>query len=152
MQTASQAVLSTKWLRKGASFAALAFVGLACSGIALAQTTANSQQAKDAKQVPVIDGGAGPCSATFTVTDDKGKPAYAAAIKVHIAYGFMGSHRLDLQASTNFDGKAKFTGLPVKVKGNTLNFQASLNGLAGAAIVNPAKDCAATVGIALSKQ
>ena len=117
-----------------------------------AQTSADSQQAKDAKQVPVIDGGAGPCSAAFTVTDDKGKPAYAAAIKVHIAYGFMGSHRLDLQASTNFDGKAKFTGLPVKVKGNTLNFQASLNGLAGAAIVNPAKDCAATVGIALSKQ
>ena len=132
--------------------AVLAAVFFLVTPSVLGQTSADSQQAKDAKQVPVIDGGAGPCSAAFTVTDDKGKPAYAAAIKVHIAYGFMGSHRLDLQASTNFDGKAKFTGLPVKVKGNTLNFQASLNGLAGAAIVNPAKDCAATVGIALSKQ
>ena len=152
MHTNNQAGLGTKWLRTCAAVAASVFVGLACSGIALAQTTANSQQAKDAKQVPVIDGGAGPCSATFTVSDDKGKPAYAAAIKVHIAYGFMGAHHLDLQASTNFDGKAKFIGLPVKVKGDTLNFQASLNGLSGAAIVNPSKNCAATVGIALSQQ
>ena len=150
MQVKQQAGWMQKSLRTGAYAAILGCISLAAARTAHAATS--SQQSQDAKQVPVIDGGAGPCSAAFTVTDDKGKPAYAAAIKVHIAYGFMGSHRLDLQVSTNFDGKAKFTGLPVKVKGDTLNFTATLNGLSGAAIVNPAKDCAANAGIALAKQ
>jgi len=46
---------------------------------------------------PVMDGGAGPCSLDLGVTSD-GKPAVAANVKVHIAYGFGGIRKLDLEA------------------------------------------------------
>ena len=44
-----------------------------------------------------MDGGAGPCSLDLTITDTDAKPVYAATIKVHIAYGFAGIRRLDLE-------------------------------------------------------
>src|SRR5579871_4590112 len=50
----------------------------------------NAAPAKDpSKEIPVLDGGIGPCSADLTVTDAAGAPVYAAKVKVHIAYGFM---------------------------------------------------------------
>src|SRR5438874_11771536 len=70
-----------------------------------------SDAAEAAKQVPVIDGGAGPCSLALTVLGADGKSVYNATVKVHIAYGFGGVRKLDLQAGTNADGKVKFTGL-----------------------------------------
>src|SRR5579863_8030548 len=78
----------------------------------------------DPKTIPVIDGGIGPCSADFTITDPSGTPVYAANIKVHIAYGFMYARKLDLEVGTNSDGKARFTGLPDRVK-RGLFFEAS---------------------------
>src|SRR6266550_2496219 len=51
-------------------------------------------------------------------------PVYAAKIKVHIAYGFMSAHKLDLEVGTNSDGKARFTGLPDHLK-RGLFFEAS---------------------------
>src|SRR6202163_2215453 len=89
---------------------------------ALSQTTA--APSSDSKSVPVIDGGIGPCSADFTVTDAAGAPVYAAKIKVHIAYGFMYARKLDLEVGTNSDGNARFTGLPGRVK-HGLFFKAS---------------------------
>jgi len=77
-----------------------------------------------AQEVPVIDGGAGPCSVDFTVTTADGKPAGAATVRVHIASGFGGFHKLDLQAGTNSDGKVKFTGLPSRVRRSLLEFEA----------------------------
>jgi hypothetical protein len=127
--------------------AALFFVTMA----AQAQTSANSRLAKDAKQVPVVDGGAGPCSVDFTVTDANSRPVYAATIKVHVAYGFLGSHRLDLQVGTNYDGKARFTGLPKQVKDGTFYFVASQGGLSGVSIYAPTKTCTASQTIVLVK-
>jgi hypothetical protein len=101
-------------------------------------------------QVPVMDGGAGPCSLELTVTGPDGKPAYAATVKVHIAYGFGGVRRLDLQAGTNSDGKVKFTGLPARVHRPPLEFQASKGDLGGIAVYDPATECEAKHGIAMS--
>jgi len=101
----------------------------------------HAQQTPDPHQVPVMDGEAGPCSVAFTVTDDKGAPVYDARIRVHMAYGFMGVRRLDLEAATNVDGKTQFKGLPDKVKGGTLTFHASQGKREGLAIYDPAKNC-----------
>jgi hypothetical protein len=100
-----------------------------------------AQSMPDPHQVPVMDGDAGPCSISFTVTDTKGSPIYDARIRVHIAYGFMGVKRLDLEAATNVDGKTQFKGLPEKVKGGTLMFHALQGKREGSAIYDPAKNC-----------
>jgi hypothetical protein len=100
-----------------------------------------AQQTPDPHQVPVMDGEAGPCSIAFTVADAKGAPVYDARIRVHMAYGFMGVRRLDLEAATNVDGKTQFKGLPEKVKGGTLIFRASQGKRDGSAIYDPAKNC-----------
>jgi hypothetical protein len=105
----------------------------------------------DPKTVSVIDGGVGPCSADFTVTDAAQAPVYAANIKVHIAYGFMYLHKLDLEVGTNASGKARFTGLPDRTK-QGLFFRASEGGREGSAFIDPAKTCNATLTIALEKK
>lgn len=111
----------------------------AASFILSSLTFAQSQP--DPHQVPVMDGEAGPCSIAFTVTDVKGAPVYDARIKVHIAYGFAGVRKLDLEAATNVDGKTQFKGLPEKVKGGTLTFRASQGKREGLAVYDPAKNC-----------
>jgi hypothetical protein len=98
-------------------------------------------QTPDPHQVPVMDGEAGPCTVSFTVTDIKGAPVYDARIRVHIAYGLMGVRRLDLEAATNVDGKTQFKGLPEKVKGGTLMFRAVQGKREGSATYDPAKNC-----------
>jgi hypothetical protein len=101
----------------------------------------HSQQTPDPHQVPVMDGEAGPCSVAFTVTDAKGAPVYDARIRVHIAYGFAGVKRLDLEAATNVDGKTQIKGLPEKVKGGILTFRATQGKREGTATYDPAKNC-----------
>jgi len=105
----------------------------------------------DPKSVPVIDGGIGPCSADFTVTDAAGSPVYAAKIKVHIAYGFMSARKLDLEIGTNADGKARFIGLPDRLK-HGLYFHASEGDLTGEAFGDPANTCKAQFTITLQKK
>lgn len=128
-------------------------VWLCALTLLFAVSAVQAQQATEAeaKHVPVIDAAAGPCSVEFTVTDPKGKPVYAATIDVHVAYGFMGAHRLDLEVGTNIDGKARFAGLPVKVKGGTLYFTVLQGELSGSSFYNPAKSCDAKQGIFLTK-
>jgi len=117
----------------------LLFIELVSVGTA--QLFAQSQ-APNPHEVPVMDGQAGPCSVSFTVTDANGAPVYAAKINVHIEYGFAGVRRLDLQAATNIDGKAQFKGLPKRVKGELLYFKASKDKLEGSATYDPDKGCA----------
>lgn len=105
----------------------------------------------DAQPVPVVDGGVGPCSADFTVTDADGAPLYAAKIKVHIAYGFMYARKLDLEVGTNSDGKARFTGLPERVK-HGLFFEASEGDRTAEAFDDPAATCKAQFTVALRKK
>ena len=110
-----------------------------------------AQTAADPKSVPVIDGGIGPCSADFTITDAAGAPIYAATIRVHIAYRFLSAHKLDLEVGTNAAGKARFTGLPEKTK-QGLFFHASEGTREGSAFDDPAKTCQANFTIALQKK
>ena len=117
------------------------FIGLAIFISVVALAWAHAQQTPDPHQVPVMDGEAGPCSVAFTVTDVKGVPVYDARIRVHIAYGFAGVRRLDLEAATNVDGKTQFKGLPEKVRGGTLLFRASQGMRDGSAVYDPAKTC-----------
>lgn len=105
-------------------------------------------QTPDPHAVPVIDGGIGPCSADFIITDTDNKPVYAAKIKVHIAYGFMYARKLDLEVGTNADGKARFTGIPDRVK-RGLFFEASEGDRVGNAFDDPATTCTAKFAITL---
>jgi hypothetical protein len=108
-------------------------------------------QTPDAHSVPVIDGGIGPCSADFTVTDNAGAPIYNAKITVHIAYGTWSVRKLDLQVSTSVDGKARFTGLPNKLK-RGLYFEASEGDRQAEAFDDPAKTCTIQLPLALQKK
>jgi hypothetical protein len=124
-------------------------LAFALSPSAFSQTpTATSP---DPKSVPVIDGGIGPCSADFTITDNAGAPIYAAKINVHIAYGFMYLRKLDLEVSTNVEGKARFTGIPDRLK-RGLMFHASEGDRAGDAFDDPETTCKAQLTIALQKK
>jgi hypothetical protein len=124
---------------------------------AAAQTQSNPQNVsppvakapEPAQSVPVMDGGAGPCSIEFTATSAEGKPVYGASVKVHIAYGFGGFHRLDLEAGTNSEGKVKFTGLPARVRRPPLEFQASKDRLVGSTTYDPSQECQAKRSLVL---
>lgn len=122
---------------------------------ALAQSSQQPSSAnaaeEEARKVPVIDGAAGPCSLELTVATTDGKPVYAATIKVHIAYGFAGTRRLDLQAATNIDGKVRFVGLPAKVRRPPLEFQGTKDKLAGTVTYNPETECQAKHDLALEE-
>src|SRR5881397_866538 len=72
--------------------------------------------AQSPEKPAVVDGGLGHCSLEVTVLGPDSKPVYAASVKVHIAYGFGGFHKLDLEVGTNSEGKARFTGLPSRVR------------------------------------
>jgi hypothetical protein len=101
--------------------------------------------------IPTIDGGAGPCSVEFTVTDSNGALVSNAQISVHIEYGFLGSHKLDLQVATDSHGKARFVGLPEKTD-NGLFFEATKGNLRGVATDDPNTECEAKHGIYMSSR
>jgi hypothetical protein len=108
-------------------------------------------QAPDPHSIPAVDGAVGPCSADFTVTDPDNKPVYAANIKVHIAYGFMYARKLDLEVGTNTDGKARFTGLPERVK-RGLYFEASESDRTAETFVDPSTTCKSQFTVILRKK
>jgi hypothetical protein len=110
----------------------------------------NASEQAEAHAVPVLDGGIGPCTADITVTDANGAPVYAATIKVHIAYGFANARKLDLQLGTNVDGKARFTGLPDKIK-HGFYFRASEGDRSGEAFDDPTNTCKSQLPITIRK-
>ncbi len=116
----------------------------------LALAPVAARQPPDPHSVPAVDGAIGPCSADFTITDPAGKPVYGAKVKVHIAYGFMSVRKLDLEVSTNIDGKARFTGLPDRLK-RGLYFEASEGDRTGEAFDDPSKTCKAQFPVTLRK-
>ncbi|HXX02598.1 MAG TPA: hypothetical protein VEJ00_15385 [Candidatus Acidoferrales bacterium] len=119
---------------------------LLATAVLICQTT----PAPDPRAVPVIDGGIGPCYADLTITDASGAPVYAAKVNVHIAYGFMNVRKLDLELGTNTDGKARFTGLPSRIK-HGIYFRASEGDRTGEAFDDPANTCQAKFTITLRK-
>jgi hypothetical protein len=123
----------------------LCFVALAVPLLSRAQTPTTNEK------VPTIDGNAGPCSIELTVKGTDGKPVYAATIKVHIKYGFGGMRRLDLEAGTNSDGKARFAGLPDRVQRPPLEFHASKDEFTVVATFDPSTECQVRHDITLEK-
>ena len=120
----------SRWLLLSALF-------MLVSGNSVAQTSGTSP---DPHAIPVVDGDSGPCSAEFTVQDKSGAPIYDAKIRVHIDYGFLNTHKLDLEVGTNMDGKGRFMGLPKKTKRGLL-FKATQGNREGSAFSNPAETC-----------
>jgi hypothetical protein len=138
-------------MRRAAHFAlsALLLLGVALFVAAQAQQPAQPQQPDD---IPATDGGSGPCSVELTVTGADAKPVYAARIDVHMEYGFGGFHKLDMGVYTNAQGKAKFTGIPAKVRKPPIEFHAKKDDLIGLATMDPAAECQAKHDIVLAKQ
>jgi hypothetical protein len=116
--------------------------------IAQAQQPAQSQ----ADDVPVTDAESGPCSIELSITGTDGKPIYAARIDYHAAYGFMGTHKLDMTVYTNAQGKARFAGIPAKVKNPPIEFHAAKEDLVGLATMDPASECQAKHDIVMDKK
>ena len=119
-----------------------------CCVLSLVSTFARAQSTD---KPAVVDGGLGRCSLEVTVLGPDSKPVYAATVRVHIAYGFGGFHKLDLEVGTNADGKAKFTGLPSRVRTPPLEFEATKDELSGTLDYDPATECVAMHKIALQK-
>jgi len=104
----------------------------------------------DPHAVPAIDGGLGPCTADFTITDRNNQPVYNAKIHVRVAYGFLNAHKLDLEIGTNVDGKARFTGLPDHLK-HGLFFEATEGDRSGNAFDDTSNTCKAQFAITIRK-
>ncbi len=115
----------------------------------LACTYSLSEQPSD--KPAVVDGGLGRCSLEITVLGPDSKPVYGASVKVHIAYGFGGFHKLDLEVGTDSAGKAKFTGLPSRVRRPPLEFDATKDDLSGTLNYDPATECVAMQNLTLQK-
>ena len=128
------------------------FKGVSCLLLLTAAVLNSSGQSKPtAQDVPAVDGGLGICSVEITVNGADAKPIYAATVKVHIAHGFGGFHKLDLEGGTNSNGKVKFTGLPNRVRRPPLEIEASKDQLVGVATYDPAVQCRALRTIVLEK-
>jgi hypothetical protein len=114
-------------------------------------STGQNATASTQQQVPVIDGGLGPCSVEITVKRPGGKPVDGAKVDVHIAYGFLNVRRLDLEVPTNNQGKARITGLPNNLKHGLL-LHGSKDNLLGTAFVDPSRNCEAKHEMVLVRQ
>jgi len=130
---------------------------LACAPLILGVALVIAAQAQQPVQpqkpddIPVTDGTSGPCSIEFSVTNSDGKPLYAARIDVHMAYGAFGAHKLDMGVYTNAQGKARFTGIPAKVRKPPIEFNAKKDDLVGVATMDPATECQAKHDIVMAK-
>jgi len=102
-------------------------------------------------EVPVINGNLGPCTADFTILDSLDKPIYDAKIHVTILYGFMNKRKSDLEIGTDSDGKARFEGLPDKLKKPPLEFKVQSGDLSKYVKHDPATDCHPSFTVALGK-
>jgi len=102
-----------------------------------------SSSAAQAGSPFLMDGGAGPCSIDLKVMDPAGKPISTALISVHVAYGTLGLHKLDMSVYSSPEGTARFTGIPPKPKNAPLEFRAVKDQLTGEASMNPATECQA---------
>ena len=120
--------------------------------LAIAAQSQQLAQSENSSDIPVTDGTSGPCSIEFSVTDSDGKPVYAARIDVHLAYGAFGAHKLDMGVYTNAQGKARFTGIPIKVRKPPVEFNAKKDDLVGVATMDPATECQAKHDIVMDKK
>ncbi len=119
--------------------------------LTLGRSSFSQSQAQASTDVVAKKGGAGPGAADFVVSDSSGKGVYAAKIRIQIKYGFGGFHRLDVSISTNFEGKARFEGLPERIKG-TGEFDVSKGGQTKTVPYDPQADCHAKYAVTLGEK
>ena len=98
--------------------------------------------------VTEISADMGSCSVDFRVTNIGGEPIYNAKITTQIRYGFMDKRKLDLEAGTNSDGRARFVKMPERVK-NPLQFEAHWGGDSAMIMWDPGNNCHAEYPILL---
>lgn len=124
---------------------------LACAMLLLgaAVSFAGTAPAANQPDVPTVDAGIGSCRADFTVKDGAGKPLYNAKINITIKYGFMNLHKAQLEAPTNTNGEARFTGLPDFSK-KPLQFVISSGTVSKTVTGDPATNCNAKFDVTLS--
>jgi hypothetical protein len=105
--------------------------------------------ANQGPQVATVDAGIGPCRADFTVKDGSDKPIYNSKIDVSIKYGFMNKRESDLEAYTNSDGQARFTGLPSFPK-KPLQFTVASGTVSKTVTDDPSGACNAVFNVTLA--
>jgi outer membrane lipoprotein-sorting protein len=112
-------------------------------------TAAGAASASDQPDLPTVNANIGSCRADFTVKDGSGKPLYNAKINITIKYGFMNLHKAELEAPTNTNGQARFTGLPDFSK-KPLKFVISSGTVSKTVTDDPATNCNAKFDVTLS--
>jgi hypothetical protein len=120
---------------------------LVCAGVFL--VFCGAAVATNEPQVPVVDGNIGSCTADFTVKDGAGKPIYNAKIDVLIKYGFFSMRKTELEAGTNSDGKARFTGLPNRLR-KPMEFTIKSGTVTKTVTDDPSDTCNAVYNVTLS--
>ena len=138
-------------MRKTISAIAALAVLISSATLLFATQAQQPAPAQPSEEIPVTDGGSGSCWIDLTVTDSSSKPVYAARIDVHLEYGFAGAHKLDMGVYTNSQGKARFTGIPLKVRKPPIEFHAKKDDLIGLATMDPMTECQARHDIVLTK-
>jgi hypothetical protein len=99
--------------------------------------------------VPQVNANLGPCTVDFTVSEKANQPLFNAEISVKIAYGFMGVKKMDLKVGTNNEGKARFVGLPERVRRPPLEFVVRAKGLTKTVNYWPSVKCQARYSVVM---
>lgn len=94
-------------------------------------------------KVPTVNANVGGCTADFLVRNGQHKPLYNAKVSVNFRYGFLGMHKMSLEAFTNSQGKARFDGLPDAPK-NPLAFRIECGNQHESVADNPGNVCNAS--------
>ncbi len=102
---------------------------------------------QNAPEVPVVDAGAGSCWVDFSVKQHDGTPVYNAQIHAQVRYGL--AHKTDVEVGTNYDGKARISGLPQKVRKPPLSFDVRKANAITAVTHDPAANCHASYDVVL---
>jgi hypothetical protein len=97
-------------------------------------------QKTEQPEVPTLDAAIGPCTADFYIKDSTGHAIYAAKIHTLIRYGAFGVRKQDLELSTNYDGRARITGLP-DVNKRPTEFDIRKGDLKAVVSFDPGADC-----------
>ena len=121
-------------------------IGVLVLNLLFAGVTLASQQSVP---VPQVNANLGPCTVDFTVSEKAKQPLFNAEISVKIAYGFMGVKKMDLKVGTNNEGKARFVGLPEKVRRPPLEFVVRAKGLTKTVNYWPSVKCQARYSVVM---
>ncbi|MDE3110960.1 MAG: hypothetical protein KGL02_13605 [Acidobacteriota bacterium] len=115
----------------------------------LAGVVAGPSRAATGPDIPTVDAGIGTCRADFNVKDGSGKPLYNSKINITIKYGFMNMRKAQLEAPTNTNGQARFTGLPNFTK-KPLEFVITSGTVSKTVTDDPVTNCEAVYNVTLS--